>query len=314
MSEILASVIGADLPLSYYLAGLVLVIFVYLRFSSVLDGPAKKGKLYPWKKDVDPAVPSDSSSLLVRLDMLQFTALSFLSRKLAPTLFPAPMTDLNFYDVTKHPGVKGMCAITIDDCFCRQDDPSKSLMRPLRDLFNKAGHKVTFFTTLVYAQGEWREKHIKDFLKEGHELGNHCKLDEEYHERPIAEFEADLDETNAFIKKLSGSNATFFRAPSGKISMEMSGALKKRGMKHVMLDSYANDPHIPHAQFIADCMLRSATDGSVLIIHMPEKGFREWTFTAMKLLLEGLKKKNLRSVTLTELSKAAGEGNGKKEQ
>jgi peptidoglycan/xylan/chitin deacetylase (PgdA/CDA1 family) len=118
-------------------------------------------------------------------------------------------------------------------------------------------------------------------------------------------FASDLDETSSFIKKMCGSAPKWFRAPSGKISPGMSAELKKRDMLHVMLDGYANDPHIPDARFIASTMLRAATDGSVLIIHMPESGFREWCFEAIDLLLKGLKAKGLKSVTLSELKEAA---------
>ena len=44
------------------------------------------------------------------------------------------------------------------------------------------------------------------------------------------------------------------------------------------------------------------TSGSIIVLHMPEKGFREHTLKEMELLLEGLKKRGLRSVTLTRLA------------
>ena len=226
--------------------------------------------------------------------------------QIAPLLFPPPFTDVNFFDAGKHPGVKGLVALTLDDCFCRQDDPSKSLMAPLRSLFQRFDARVTFFTTLVYATGPWREKEIKGFVQDGHELANHCKHDEEYDRKPVSQFEADLDETNAWVQRMTGRDHTpWFRAPSGHISAGMSSVLKARGMKHAMLDSYGEDPHVPDAHFIARNMLRSARDGSILIIHMPEIGFRQWDLEAIKLVLEGLQSRGLRSVTLSELEAAA---------
>ena len=85
-------------------------------------------------------------------------------------MFPPPLTDLNFYQTSTHPGVEGLVAVTVDDCFCRQDDPAKSLMDSYRELYKEKGHKATFFTTLDYAVGAWREKEIKSFLEEGHEI------------------------------------------------------------------------------------------------------------------------------------------------
>jgi hypothetical protein len=87
-------------------------------------------------------------------------------------LYPPP--NINFYDAQSHPGVTGMVALTIDDCFCRQGE-DKSLMRPLRELFAKANNKATFFLTLCYSEGKWREREIQAFIAEGHELGT-CQL------------------------------------------------------------------------------------------------------------------------------------------
>jgi len=128
----------------------------------------------------------------------------------------------------------------------------------------------------------------------------------------------DLDATTNYIEKMIRAarkieenegrkrcvfqkDVRWFRAPSGKISAPMSCALKKRGLKHVMLDCYANDPHIPDASFVASTILRSVQKGSIIVLHMPERGFREWELEAIKKVLEGLEKKRLRSVTLSEL-------------
>ena len=85
----------------------------------------------------------------------------------------------------------------------------------------------------------------------------------------------------------------------------MEEELRKRNMVHVMTDSYGNDPHIPDAEFIAATMLRCATHGSILVVHMPEKGFREWDLDAIRLVLKGLDQRGLRSVTLSELARRA---------
>ena len=38
-----------------------------------------------------------------------------------------------------------------------------------------------------------------------------------------------------------------------------------------------------------------------LLIHMPEKGVREWNYKAMELILIGLKEKYLRVLNLSEI-------------
>ena len=48
-------------------------------------------------------------------------------------------------------------------------------------------------------------------------------------------------------------------------------------------------------------------DGSIIIMHMPERGFREHTLAAMAQLLAGLSERGLHVVTLSELDAMAGE-------
>ena len=76
-------------------------------------------------------------------------------------------------------------------------------------------------------------------------------------------------------------------------------------MTHVMVDSFANDTAIPDPQWIAHTVLAHTTDGSVLLVHMPEKGVREWNLDAMRRVLEGLKQKGLRAITFSALHEKA---------
>jgi len=55
-------------------------LFRFAESSRWFDGPASRGKLYPWKKDEDPALSTDSSPVSVMLSKLQFTALSYVAR------------------------------------------------------------------------------------------------------------------------------------------------------------------------------------------------------------------------------------------
>jgi hypothetical protein len=128
----------------------------------------KRGESQPWKKDGDPAVPADASRFWTALDKWKWKHLIGFSRHLTPLIYPHP--NLNFYDVRSYPGVEGLVALTIDDCFCRQGE-SHSLVRPLRELFAKHDSKATFFLTLCYSEGPWREREIAALVADGHELG-----------------------------------------------------------------------------------------------------------------------------------------------
>ena len=86
---------------------------------------------------------------------------------MVPLLFPPP--NLNFYTLSpSSPSIKGTVCITIDDCFVRQDKKSYSLSSVVKNVLGV--HKATFFTTLLYSTGKWKEEEIVKVIKDGHEV------------------------------------------------------------------------------------------------------------------------------------------------
>lgn len=104
--------------------------------------------------------------------------------------------------------------------------------------------------------------------------------------------------------------AHWFRAPHADASPQMQQVLKRHGFTNVLCDSFANDTLLTNPEVIADGLLSmiDSTGGSIVVIHVPERGFREHNFEALRLLLSGLREKGLRATSLTALNKAAWEG------
>mmetsp|Transcript_10513 Transcript_10513/g.23884 ORF Transcript_10513/g.23884 Transcript_10513/m.23884 type:complete len:516 (+) Transcript_10513:147-1694(+) len=100
----------------------------------------------------------------------------------------------------------------------------------------------------------------------------------------------------------------WFRAPGGQLNSAMHEVIVRHGFQHVLGDCYANDAWVSDPQFIARMMVDNAMDGAILIIHMPERGFREHCLEALHSLLLGLKEKGLQAVTLNALHEAASHG------
>lgn len=140
----------------------------------------------PWKAPHDPALASDVGALKLTLLICAWTLICEFGRLIARLLFQPP--SLCFYDVATHPGVDGLVALTIDDAFCRRLE-EHSLIEPLRKLLAAKGAKATFFCTLKYSEGAWREAQIAALLREGHELANHCEDDRPYSDDSPEEFE-----------------------------------------------------------------------------------------------------------------------------
>ena len=81
----------------------------------------------------------------------------------------------------------------------------------------------------------------------------------------------------------------------------MNEILNQKGYLHVLSDVFANDTSIPDPDWISNFILKRANPGSILLIHMPEKGVREWNLEAMRMTLDALLRCNLDVVNLTEL-------------
>ena len=81
----------------------------------------------------------------------------------------------------------------------------------------------------------------------------------------------------------------------------MQNVLDDNNMTHVVCDAFANDTAIPDPKWISKFILNRTKPGSIILIHMPEQGVREWNYEAMRLTLQGLKDRNIKVVTLTEL-------------
>eukprot|EP00913_Durusdinium_trenchii_P012679 g11906.t1 len=101
------------------------------------------------------------------------------------------------------------------------------------------------------------------------------------------------------------SQKRWFRAPQARLTMEMAEVLQARNMTHALGDCYADDWAIPDPVRVASVYLRQVQEGSVVIMHMPQEGFRQHTYEALRLFLRGLQKRKLRAVTLSELRQRA---------
>ena len=191
-------------------------------------------------------------------------------------------------------------AFTIDDGFCGLDNPDGCMINDVRLLFERYNSKATFFTTGSHCQNASKSE-VLDLLNDGHELANHGMYDTPYNNFSKKDFENDLDQTNAILKKYTNNIPSYYRAPHAKYSKIMDIVIKERGLTHVVCDAFATDTSTPDPEWISNYIIKKTKPGSIILIHMPEKGVREWNLKAMELTLMWLKENNYKVVTLTEL-------------
>uniref|UniRef100_A0A7S3L2A9 NodB homology domain-containing protein n=1 Tax=Amphora coffeiformis TaxID=265554 RepID=A0A7S3L2A9_9STRA len=266
---------------------------------------------------------------------------------------PYRYASLYYYDVRRHPHVKGYVALTLDDAPCRSGGRRKSYMSAVLDLLQRSNATATFmmvgdFMTSHSGDSDG-DDHTPDLLRlvrEGHEMGNHGMMDRPYHQDSTTEFTQAVDDCNAQIQRIyrlaEGGNTNkvvkqnekkdsinnknnqsteddehaidddinhhrvrYFRAPHGKYTRAMETVLQQRGMINVMCDTYASCPLVTDGDYIGTSLAQKARDGSIILLHMPERGFREWTLVALQQLLEGLQQRGVQAVTVSRLQELA---------
>ena len=224
---------------------------------------------------------------------------------------PYRYKSLCYYDVDQHAGVRGHVALTIDDAPCRFPDRESSELPRLLELLKVHDAKATFMTIGSWCTGQHR-KDLISLLQEGHELGNHGMMDRSYEFDSAQDFGAAVDECSAVIEELQSASSVnvgvrWFRAPHARYTEEMAQGLSSKGLTNVMCDTYASCPIVQDGNFIAKHLSERCQDGSIILLHMPEIHVRQWCWDGLVGLLRGLKERDFKVVTVSELSRLAAE-------
>ena len=240
----------------------------------------------------DPRTINDISKIKLIYKKSFWTLLSWLGpRNVASLAFPRSISHMNS---------DTMVSLTIDDGFCGLDNPNGDMTKEVNELLEKYNAKATFFVTGTHIKNT-NENDINNLLNSGHEIANHNMYDIPYDDLILSDFEQDLLETNKNLSTYTDNISNWYRAPHAAISDSMHIILDKYNLTHVIGDVFANDTSIPDSDWISSFILKKVKPGSIIIIHMPEKGVREWNYKALEDILIGLSEMNLKVVTLTEL-------------
>mmetsp|Transcript_48408 Transcript_48408/g.90705 ORF Transcript_48408/g.90705 Transcript_48408/m.90705 type:complete len:398 (-) Transcript_48408:166-1359(-) len=215
---------------------------------------------------------------------------------------------LCYFDIATYPNVQGHVALTIDDVPCRLG-PQNSYIPAVKALLREHNAHATFMLMGKFIPGN--EADLVSLLADGHEFGNHGLIDKSYANDSWDDFSSAVDECSEKIRALQRQagvpeQVQWFRAPHGKLSSDMTKVLKQRNLQNVMCDTFACCPVIQDGDFIGRFLARQAEQGSIILIHMPEKGFREWCFAGLQRLLLQLTERGLKTTSVGNLAQLAG--------
>ncbi len=180
-------------------------------------------------------------------------------------------------------------ALTFDD------GPSTAYTSYIVDLLAEHDVKATFF--LTGDEITRNRAQALEIFKAGHTIGNHSFT----HPRMIfttpSEVAHQVDDTTAAIRSLGYEGEIFFRPPYGKKLYFLPRHLEAKGITSITWDVDAE-----RGEDIATYTIENVKPGSIILLHVMYQS-RETSRQAVPEIIEGLRAKGYRFVTIPELVK-----------
>jgi peptidoglycan/xylan/chitin deacetylase (PgdA/CDA1 family) len=185
-------------------------------------------------------------------------------------------------------------ALTFDD------GPTRPYTAPVLNLLRSKGVTATFF--LTGAEVTANPVEARAIVAAGHEIGNHSWSHPRMVFMSSKGVKSEIERTDAAIRAAGWSGGIHFRSPHGKRLVTLPLYLQRTNRKNIFFDvEPESDPSIDgDASKIAAHVIDRARPGSIILLHVMYDS-REATREALPLIIDGLRKKGLRFVTVSEL-------------
>ncbi|HVO76954.1 MAG TPA: polysaccharide deacetylase family protein [Candidatus Bathyarchaeia archaeon] len=200
-------------------------------------------------------------------------------------------------------------ALTFDD------GPSPEWTPQILDALKKADVKATFFMLGQHAV-EYPEI-AKRVVAEGHEIGNHSYSHHVllfYRHRKL---QKEIRDGEKAIKDVTGVTTTYFRPPKSWLTDHEKNVINAMGYKIVLWSLNSKDWVTFDDKYMIPYLANNARPGDIILFHdggglfKPEGGDRSETVKTIPGLVERLRAKGYRFVTITELLGDDGNGGAK---
>jgi peptidoglycan/xylan/chitin deacetylase (PgdA/CDA1 family) len=181
------------------------------------------------------------------------------------------------------------------------DGPTRAGVDAVLPILARYDARATFFligNDLANAPGEGGR-----LLAAGHELGNHSYTHGRMWGLFPGAYEDEIRRTDALLRR-EGAAPRFFRPPYGKRLTGLPIAVERTGYRTIMW-SFEDPMTETDPRAYADKMLAQVRPGAILIMHVMYKS-GQTARDALPLILEGLKTRGYRAVTVGEALAASG--------
>lgn len=182
------------------------------------------------------------------------------------------------------------------------DGPHPIYTPQLLDILDHYSVKATFF--MVGRNMEQYPDIVRDALKRGHVIGNHTYTHPHNIELDTqAQMIRELDSCEQVIERLTGKRAHLFRPPRGLVDGSVFTIANEEGYKTILWTVCADHHDAPTPELMAQRVLRHARPGAIILAHDGSFATRWKDVAATALIIEGLKKRGYRFVTVPQLLK-----------
>jgi peptidoglycan/xylan/chitin deacetylase (PgdA/CDA1 family) len=181
------------------------------------------------------------------------------------------------------------------------DDYLGEKVYPLLDVLDEYDVKATFF--VIGNSIEQNAGVLEELTKRGHQAANHTWDHYNNHTLTDDEIRAQLISTRLFTEKYGGQSAPFFRPPGGYYNDNMVRIAQNAGLQTVLwsLNSTDADPQ-NDAKHIKRVVTQWVHPGAIVTMHTG----RDTTIEALPGIIENLRDRGYRFVTISEMVKLRG--------
>lgn len=189
--------------------------------------------------------------------------------------------------------VKGLVALTFDDGPGRYTYDVLALLKRHR-------MKATFF--VLGSKAEQDPQALRQMVDEGHVVAAHSWTHASMVTLDAKGLREEFDRTNAVIREATGRVAAIQRPPFGDFDGRTNRWSRANGMLPILWNVDSNDWQLDDPRTVADNVLNAPNLGPGAIILLHDGGDdRSMTVNALPAIMDGLRKRGLRSVTIPEL-------------
>jgi peptidoglycan/xylan/chitin deacetylase (PgdA/CDA1 family) len=182
-----------------------------------------------------------------------------------------------------------------DEVAITMDDGTSHNTREVVRIFQEHGAKATFF---YVGKRMGYPGLVREVYDAGFEIGNHTWDHEEIKGVGAKQVMSEADRCDEWLRSITGTGSVFVRPPAGHYDDTTLQALTERGYILTLWSLHGHDTGAgTRAETIARGVVGSARGGDIILLHETN----DETVKALPAILEGLQRKGLKPVTLTEL-------------